>query len=954
MASNIVDKLKLKSGEYYDFKPEGYDELVAKIEELSALIESGVQPDWSKVNSGTESNDSGSNSGSGSSSGSGSGSGSGETPVQPTPTPTPTPTPSASHRGENMAGGELIYLEPKPIVPEPEEPVEPVRNIPSGQVYQVSVSSANGIGLFDGISAMRVYSDGSFRMLTGSADTTVDGNMISGLNEAATGLEINGIAHPFGTVKESVVGTDGRTKICTYTDIDVDEFNVPNDYYIYITYDNGTTSQNSVKFTVPFIYDLSKGTIRVYENGTYRYVQDNETGVPETVGTLFRGLEVTDNTRLGSTKPSKMFDNTESVIDNGVTKSMRYATYHSPTGSYTAFTGTYNSNMRIYENDVVIKTVHMELIHHNSNFEFNVDKITIDRSNHNKLSNQLSYEELYRYIKAVDDEGNGTGYNDKLLNFHIGPYKPGVNRYQGNAVSIINTYSNKCGWKFERCTWEKNAKDTIYVSYGDKLNCASITVEITESNSNDVPLRTFKPVQNSEGFIEGRAYLYDEIFLPVPSDAQITTDRTFWFGGNDLDTKRPTFNDGTKNWNTFKEGLSIRPEKYGQLKCHAGWYGNGNTQGNDLYSGGTDIYMNVKPNVCTFDWEDGDLFVYESGYCRVGNTVTKLLPRTINRETFSLVFDSNEYLFGSDTETINENGQSVSRKFIKIDRHVVPGEYILTVNYDNGLTDTVRLNINDRKFLPKFKVREIRIDRSIEMSFDRQMENNYLGTYMTNSNLITYSLDYFDIPDDCKVDTTSKYLYGQMKIKLNDKLKGSPYEWELIGNAVEIVRLRSSNGQWCFRACTWKKDQTDTVTLLFGNREYDQITVSTYDSSDRVYLRKITDDRFNHKFNVNQEYTLRDMFGFYPVDVTGFPLKMSIFKFSEYDTSALEFKVVGPTPTKWSEFYDDYMRIKVLKAGSFSCFVNFETAGLGGKMRIDITGVTDGSGKPMSASGKLD
>lgn len=354
------------------------------------------------------------------------------------------------------------------------------------------------------------------------------------------------------------------------------------------------------------------------------------------------------------------------------------------------------------------------------------------------------------------------------------------------------------------------------------------------------------------------------------------------------------------------------------------------------------------PDGLTFDWEDGDLKVYENGQCMINGNILPLFSKSI----VSLVFDSDTFTLGTEEEMVND----ISCRYTVIDKHVIPGTYNLKANCGDNTTETVKLNIQDRKFTPKFKddVMEIRIDRSSEHNFDWQMENNYLGTYMTQSNLITYSLDYFDIPSDCKVDTTEKYLYGKIHLKLNNITEGSPYRNELIGNAVEVVRLASSNGQWCFRDSTWKKDQTDTLTLMFGDVEYDQITVSTYDSTSRVYVRGISDDKFNHTFNVNQEYTLRDLFGFYPYDAN-FTLIMSSFNFQNYDTSALSFNVVGSTtPNNWKDFYDNYMRVKVLKSGYFTCYVHWKTTdGIGGKMLIYIRGVSDGSGKPSSSSGPL-
>ena len=282
----------------------------------------------------------------------------------------------------------------------------------------------------------------------------------------------------------------------------------------------------------------------------------------------------------------------------------------------------------------------------------------------------------------------------------------------------------------------------------------------------------------------------------------------------------------------------------------------------------------------------------------------------------------------------------------------------MQIVYDDYITDFVKLEINDRKFTPTFKVSEIKIDRSDEHNFTWQLEhkNGNLGTYITNSNLITYTLDYINIPDDCKVNKDPKYLYSKIHMKLNDMYEKGPYGYEYYGNAVEVVRLGSSNNQWCFRDCTWKKDKTDTLYMMFGGKTYTPgLTIKTYDSNPNlVCLRGITDTGYNHKFTVGQTYTLRDMFGFYPGDVSNFSLKMSEFNISDYDSSIVKFtKVSETTPTTWKDFYDNYIHVTTLKKGTTTCYVNWETNdGIGGKYLIYIYGVTDG-GKAASSSGSI-
>ena len=341
--------------------------------------------------------------------------------------------------------------------------------------------------------------------------------------------------------------------------------------------------------------------------------------------------------------------------------------------------------------------------------------------------------------------------------------------------------------------------------------------------------------------------------------------------------------------------------------------------------------------------EDGDLVVYADGRCHLTSeepsSATALFEVPDGR-TFTLSLDGETYDF--------DGNESVT-----ITRHPLPGEYNLTINYDDDSTDSVKLEINDRLFIPTFKVDEIRIDRSNVQNFARQMESNgNIGRYITNSNLINYELPYINIPTGCKTDVTPEYLYRNIHIKLNDMSERGPYGYEYNGNAVKVSKLEDSNGQWCFVDCTWKKDQTDTIYMMFNGRVYDSRTISTYDSNpNKVCLRGITDSGYNHRFNVNQTYTARDLFGFYPGDTTSFTLNMKSFSISDYDTSALRFTTVGGNPTNWVDFYDNYLRLNVLKSGTHSFYVNWKTTdGIGGKYMITVTGVTDGSGKKQSSS----
>ena len=886
------------------------------------------------------------------------------------------------HSNEDFAGGESNYFEGDIIyttgsgdnqtsstvpgsssssTPEPEpDPVLPT-DITS-QNFNLPVSSSTEDQQPQVAGDIILYSNGGYRVgeptrgrrgrkaANNTGIPMIEDIMITGLTENVKGIKLNGTDYNFSG-NELVLNVDGNYEELSFVSIPAGEFNAASNYEVYVNYDGGTTSTNNVTVSLPFMYDTTKGTLRIYENGKYRYKVDGETDLDkEIVGTLIPDMP--QNAHLYLTAPTYKnyeFEERETVIDNGTPVELKYAKLP----AYNMYTlGKTTINVKNSSNET-LKSIPVEVYKSDVNIQFKMSTITIDRSSNKSFLNQLPYKELYNCITVTDGEGNTVGYNKRLLNFYIGTYKTGCTAYSGNAVSIIKEDSEyNCGWKFNDCTWEKDATDTICVAYGENLDIAQVSIELVDSDSEQIYLRGFKPVSDfkTKTYVEGETYFIGDLIQHVPDDALYTSVPTYKNYSLDADMVESNYlitdiyeHVKPETWEEFYEDQILTLLNAGTFRFHYGWYGNGSTN-SDLNKFGGEMTVSVSSNKYTYDMEDGDLVIYPDGTCTSGTIPSSTPLFTPIGRPFHLSLNDVEYHFDGNNP-------------VTIDQYPVPGEYKLEIVYDDYITNFVKLEINDRKFKPTFKVSEIKIDRSDKQSFAWQLEhkNGNLGTYITKSNLITYSLDYINIPNDCKVNKDPKYLYSKIHMKLNDMKDKGPYGYEYQGNAVKVSKLEDSNGQWCFIDCTWKKDKTDTLYMMFGDREYTPgLTIKTYDSTSNICLRGITDTGYNHKFTVGQIYTLRDMFGFYPGDTTSFSLDMSEFDITGYDTSIVKFTMVSDTaPTSWKDFYDNYIHVTTLKRATTTCNVKWKTKdGIGGTYLIYIYGVTDG-GKPASASGAV-
>jgi hypothetical protein len=432
----------------------------------------------------------------------------------------------------------------------------------------------------------------------------------------------------------------------------------------------------------------------------------------------------------------------------------------------------------------------------------------------------------------------------------------------------------------------------------------------------------------------------------------------------------------SNTWEGIGNSYYITPLKSGKMRLGCGWYGYLNNPNKALNNGGTRFDIVTKPNLIRYDVQDGNLKIYKDGSYRIGNG-QKQDPIYAFPEDKSFYIKVNRY---KNTDTSNSYGTSPDGdethtgyyfsndlvengvQYVEIPGSDFPYEgyhaiHLYSTDDHKKLGHLLNLNVTDRNFVLQFKMNMIELDRSKEGSLWWQLDP-------TGSKGVYYGQDlqnYVTPPTGNIIPYKPVNLYFYL-----NNFRDTSYVQTLYGN---VLCLEGGSNFDYIRGCTWKKNKQDTIYVRYGNPSifnnnvengitYGQdpgMVVKVIQSDPSVvYLRGITDTGYNHNFNVGQEYTLRDLIGFYPGDSTNFQLIMSKVAIREYDESAIEVNVSSNTPSTWHGFYDLYLRLKILKKGRYTISIWWETiGGIGGSFTVYLFGVDDGTGKPQSSSGVL-
>ena len=269
--------------------------------------------------------------------------------------------------------------------------------------------------------------------------------------------------------------------------------------------------------------------------------------------------------------------------------------------------------------------------------------------------------------------------------------------------------------------------------------------------------------------------------------------------------------------------------------------------------------------------------------------------------------------------------------------------YIINI-LDNGIKGYILLNVTDRNFTVSFNTSEIVVDRSDVTSFKVQLDNNYNGCNIIN---------YVNTPTGNKIPFDVTYLYPYLNTFQKDSTDRAISEYS--GN---FAYLNSNTRMFIGEYCLWNKDATDTVYLKYGymgNTGFDgydlggqPLVIGSVDSDpDNIVLRIVTADGFNHKFNVGQTYTIRDLCKFLPDDAKWGQLRLSDVEIT-CDTANKVSITKKSNPSNWNDFYDNFIDVKILASGVITIKFkwNFSGSAEGQNfLTITINAVTDGTGK---------
>ena len=333
-------------------------------------------------------------------------------------------------------------------------------------------------------------------------------------------------------------------------------------------------------------------------------------------------------------------------------------------------------------------------------------------------------------------------------------------------------------------------------------------------------------------------------------------------------------------------------------------------------SGGEEILPDLD-----YDLADGDLRVYEDGsYYLTESKETGQLLNVAENKSFTLNMDGNTYELENVEYDID--GQiTVEKHYALITASLIdkPGEHVLMVNYDDGsqAPAPAKLSVYDSRINVVFNTHQLTIDRSRPGSLMTQFPNGIeLKDYLTITT---------------EGDSSENFRESYIRLYIDGYMAGqSVYN----GNAVKII---NSYG-WYFDDSTWVDGAQDTLYVAYGDHETDSMMVSVITSNaNKIYIRGT--NHLKTKLVVGETYTLRDLIKFYPDDCNFSYLQLEHFSFTG-DSEYLNITKSNTTPTSWDEFYDNYITVTPIQAGSqkrYNYTWRSDESGVGGGKSVYIT-----------------
>ena len=355
-----------------------------------------------------------------------------------------------------------------------------------------------------------------------------------------------------------------------------------------------------------------------------------------------------------------------------------------------------------------------------------------------------------------------------------------------------------------------------------------------------------------------------------------------------------------------------------------------------------------------YDVQDGQMKLYENGYCNIGDKYKFQLFTTIEDKPFVYYtairggMTQIEYPFSDDVkEEIMYNGEMVELRYVILpyERFSAPGLYDMAVDYNDGrgLSNyNANIFVYDSQFSLTFKENTLMIDRCQQGALDRQFdsEHGHHGIYLR---------DYIDIHiGDVIMDFgTEEDVYEYLKnlgafgVNLPGGISGKGVYTE---SAIEITHGQASNmtaKEWYFSDCTWDANNMDIIYVQYSGQSFGHMVIKLYDSDpDNIYIKGV--DYVTYSMKVGDTCTLDKILKFKPVDANFDFLEIGRTQWENpfwiaANTDEIRIEKPETLPTSWEEFYKGY-KITPLKAGYKRIYFTFRSvkSAIGGGGSIEL------------------
>ncbi len=406
---------------------------------------------------------------------------------------------------------------------ETETPEEIVTDNAGGPV----VLKSQTVQSTSGVTAVRIYQNGLYRLIDGDGSTgtaTADGYMFTGTAKRVDYVSgSNSVGFSFED-SETVVAKnesgDTVTDVVKYVTVVGDSVGVPGSYNLRIWPADTNYSTKTVTVQTVFNYDLQNGDLRIYDDGSYRFVKDgDEEEYPEVLGKLLNAMDPEKNISLYMGKTYKL-EESEVVMDGGVPATRRYVTLPA-----SDFSGLRGYRLYLNFNDGSALSRYIDIISFDSgiNATFKVHEVVIDRSNVLPIGRQMPYGDnlTQNYVNGSE------GLNPSMLKFTSD--SPVIKLYRWSYD--MGPYS-KFDETIDSCNWQDGGVAHITMSIGNQV-LDTMTIRVVTNDPNKVYIRGAE--STCPRCYVGETHKLGEFLRFIPADSNFSylgLDELRFFSGN--------------------------------------------------------------------------------------------------------------------------------------------------------------------------------------------------------------------------------------------------------------------------------------------------------------------------------------------------------------------------------------------------------------------------------------